>query len=245
MTGFRWMMSPTFPREMPNYSHGTAGICDFLLFLDLACQSDKTIAERYDRRFFQGALKGAEYLKMLSASSAKSGMIPHNFPDGDNLFYLGWCHGPAGTVQFLERLEKQTQDNRWGKLSQEITRSLYQQGLPQVRTEGFWNNAGLCCGNAGLASFLLDRIEMKQETRAVELANALTSDILQRATREPLPNGKIGLYWIHAEHRTRPDFLQAQTGLMQGAAGIGMYFVRRHQFAEGKKLASDLPMMPY
>ena len=29
--------------------------------------------------------------------------------------------------------------------------------------------------------------------------------------------------WRHAEHRDRPDFLQAQTGYMQGAAGIASF----------------------
>ena len=244
-TGFKWMMSPTFPREMPNYSHGTAGICDFLLSLDQACRADEKSAEQYDGRFLKGALKGAEYLEKLASQSVKSGLIPHNFPDGEQLFYLGWCHGPAGTVRFLDRLEKQSLDNRWGKVSQEITRSLYRQGIPKNRPEGFWNNAGLCCGNAGVASFLLDRVEVNRDQQALELADALTSDILQRAARERLSNGETGFYWTHAEHRVRPDFLQAQTGLMQGAAGIGMYFIRRHQMANNKRLASNLPMMPY
>jgi hypothetical protein len=32
--------------------------------------------------------------------------------------------------------------------------------------------------------------------------------------------------WVQAEHRTRPDLLFAQTGYMQGAAGIGTFFLR-------------------
>lgn len=35
------------------------------------------------------------------------------------------------------------------------------------------------------------------------------------------------LEFLHqAEHRARPEFLQAQTGLMQGAAGIGLWLLR-------------------
>ena len=39
-----------------------------------------------------------------------------------------------------------------------------------------------------------------------------------------------GIKWIQAEHRVRPEFLQAQTGLMQGAAGIGLWLLRLDAF---------------
>ncbi len=32
--------------------------------------------------------------------------------------------------------------------------------------------------------------------------------------------------WVQAEHRMRPDYLFAQTGYMQGAAGIGTFLLR-------------------
>ena len=35
-----------------------------------------------------------------------------------------------------------------------------------------------------------------------------------------------GLRWVQAEHRVRPELLVAQTGYMQGAAGIGMWLLR-------------------
>ena len=47
-----WKMSDSFPREMPNYSHGTAGICDFLLALDQTCRSSEEAAD-YDGRFLK------------------------------------------------------------------------------------------------------------------------------------------------------------------------------------------------
>ncbi len=34
------------------------------------------------------------------------------------------------------------------------------------------------------------------------------------------------MFWVQAEHRTRPDYLFAQTGYMQGAAGIGTFLLR-------------------
>jgi hypothetical protein len=42
---------------------------------------------------------------------------------------------------------------------------------------------------------------------------------LQRATKEG-----DGLKWIQAENRVSPDAVVAQTGFMQGAAGVGTFF---------------------
>jgi hypothetical protein len=47
--------------------------------------------------------------------------------------------------------------------------------------------------------------------------------------------------WIQAEHRTRPELLIAQTGLMQGAAGIGLYLVHLDAFEQGKHPKINLP----
>lgn len=34
-----------------------------------------------------------------------------------------------------------------------------------------------------------------------------------------------GRSWSQAEHRARPDFVETQTGFMQGAAGIGSFLL--------------------
>ncbi len=92
-------------------------------------------------------------------------------------------------------------------------------GIPEKRTEGFWNNAGQCCGNAGVADFFLN-LYLTRDTRRTEYKEfcvRTAADLLSRGTKT---NG--GLKWVQAEHRVQPDNLAAQTGYMQGAAGIGM-----------------------
>jgi hypothetical protein len=49
----------------------------------------------------------------------------------------------------------------------------------------------------------------------------MTADLLARATRD-----NRGTRWVQAEHRVRPEQLIAQTGYMQGAAGVGMWLLR-------------------
>ena len=37
----------------------------------------------------------------------------HHEPDGEDLFYLGWCHGPVGTARLFYRLHQATGDRQW------------------------------------------------------------------------------------------------------------------------------------
>ncbi len=228
--GLKWPMEPGFPREMPNYSHGTAGVCDFLVQLHLACQNKPDVVGAEPERFIHAARRGADYLVRLSHDSS-SGLLPHHFPDGDQLFYLGWCHGPAGTTALFERLAAAGHPE-YEAAAQRLVSGLRSCGLP-ARSEGYWNNVSLCCGNAGLIAFLSRR----EDADSMALAQALFDDLLSRATRIELPNGRHGLFWTQAEHRVRPELLQAQTGLMQGAAGIGLALLKMH---EGKAASGQL-----
>jgi len=54
-----------------------------------------------------------------------------------------------------------------------------------------------------------------------------------------------GIFWIQAEHRTRPEYLQAQTGLMQGAAGIGLWLLRYDAFLNDRVPQIILPDTPF
>jgi uncharacterized membrane protein len=55
-TGLSWRMNPTFPRVMPNFSHGTAGIAYFLATL---------AAETRQKEFLKPAIEGARHLSRL------------------------------------------------------------------------------------------------------------------------------------------------------------------------------------
>jgi hypothetical protein len=68
------------------------------------------------------------------------------------------------------------------------------------------------------------------DKKYIAFSKKMTHHLLKKAA----PQGK-GLKWIQAEHRVRPDFLVAQTGLMQGAAGIGLWLLKLDAFEKGKK----------
>ena len=61
---------------------------------------------------------------------------------------------------------------------------------------------------------------------------------------EPIEEGK-GLKWIQAEHRIRPELLVAQTGLMQGAAGVGLFLLRLDAAENGRDSFVRMPDTPF
>jgi lantibiotic modifying enzyme len=218
--GLKWAMDPAYPRLMPNFSHGTAGIAYFLASLYMSTRN---------REFLDAALAGAGYLRAVARTDDDTCLIFHHEPEGEDLFYLGWCHGPVGTGRLFYRLHEITGEDTWLEWAEKGGRALLRSGIPEKQTPGFWNNVGVCCGSAGVADYALSLYQVTRKTDYLEFARRLTAQILNRSTQE-----SGGMKWIQAEHRSRPEFLQAQTGLMQGAAGIGLWLLRLDAFEEGR-----------
>src|SRR5262249_29226588 len=210
--GARWAMDPSSPRLMPNFSHGTAGIAYFLATL---------YKSTHEQRFLDAAVAGATYLQAIAKPDGDICLVQHDQPDNLDLYYLGWCHGPAGTARLFYQLSVATGDRTWMTWVAKSANGVLKSGIPEQRTPGFWNNVSQCCGNAGVAQFFLDLYGVTTDTRYLDFAKRMTTDLLARATRD-----SRGTRWVQAENRVQPDVLVAQTGYMQGAAGIGMWFLR-------------------
>ncbi|MGZ5554961.1 MAG: lanthionine synthetase LanC family protein [Candidatus Aminicenantales bacterium] len=210
--GLKWPMDPDFPRLMPNFSHGTAGIAYFLAAL---------YKETRQKEFLDAALAGAKYLLSIAKTDGDSCLIFHDEPDNKDLYYLGWCHGPVGTARLFFLLSGVTGDKSWLDWVRKSANGLIQSGIPEQETPGFWNNAGICCGLAGVGEFFLDLYKELGDKTYVDFSKRTASRLLSKATIE---DGRMS--WLQAEHRTRPDYRFAQTGYMQGAAGIGTYLLR-------------------
>ncbi|MCY3548691.1 MAG: hypothetical protein OXH49_17585 [Gemmatimonadetes bacterium] len=243
-TGLRWDMWPGYAREMPNFSHGTAGIAYFLATLHRATG---------DRAFLDAALAGAHYL--LSQATQGGGSpepyvppgyrIFHSRPGGEDLYYLSWCHGPVGTNRLFHQLGEITGDPEWHAWVARGARGVMDTGIPERRTPGFWENISQCCGTAGAAEHFLtlQRTTGNDEYRA--FVGRLNADLVGRASSVDTSAG-TGRKWTQAEHRVQPDLLVAQTGYMQGASGVGKYFLHMdamEQRGEGPRVV--LPDDPW
>jgi lantibiotic modifying enzyme len=229
--GLKWAMTPKFERLMPNFSHGTAGIAYFLATLYLETKDDE---------FRSAALAGATYLTAVAKTDGDVCLVFHHEPKTEDLYYMGWCHGPTGTARLFYRLYEATQDRHWLDWVNRSARALMQSGIPEKRAPGFWNNVSQCCGSAGIAEFFLDLHRITHDRAHLAFSRRLADDLLQRGTRD-----EKGLRWVQAEHRIQPDLLIAQTGYMQGAAGIGVMLLHQDAFERGQKKWITLPDSPF
>ena len=220
--GLTWLMTPTFKRNMPNFSHGTAGVGYFLARLHRATGEAK---------FREGAEAAARYLMAISVEKGDGRVIRHHDGDGENLFYLSWCHGPAGTARLFHELASQG-NAAMGAWVPKLARGISAMGVP-ARSPGFWENISQCCGNAGVIQFALDQ-------KNLDYAKTVTSDLMSRATRD----GDT-LKWVQAENRVSPNDVVAQTGFMQGAAGVGTVLLHLDAAERGKKWDVTFPDSPW
>jgi lantibiotic modifying enzyme len=230
-SGLRWAMNPTFPRLMPNFSHGTAGVAYFLATL---------YAETKKKEFLDAAVAGAKYLISIARTDDDVCLIFHNQPDGKDLYYLSWCHGPAGTARLFYRLYKISGEKTWMEWVKKAARAEIKSGIPEKQTPGFWNNVGQCCGSAGVAEFALNIYRVTHDREYLDFAKRITANLLSRATLEG-----NALKWIQAEHRVKPDLLVAQTGYMQGAAGIGSWLLHLDAFERNAGAGIVFPDSPF
>jgi lantibiotic modifying enzyme len=217
---------------MPNFSHGTAGVCYFLATLH---------QETGRKEFLDAALAGARYLQSIAVTTGDTCLIFHDEPDNKSLYYLGWCHGPVGTSRLWVRLNQIDPKAGWLAWAKKGAKAIQESGIPEKQTPGFWNNVGQCCGSAGVANFFLDLAKLTGDATYKPFAHRVVQNILDRAT--PTPGG--GLKWIHAEHRIKPEYTYAQTGYMQGAAGIGMLMLRMDAEEKGRGWGGRLPDSPF
>ena len=232
--GAKWAMTPASPTRLyPNFSHGTAGIAYFLATLHQATG---------DPAFLDSARAGARYLLTVARTDGDVCLVFHHEPEpeGLELYYLGWCHGPAGTARLFHRLGEITGEGEWTDWVRRAANGIRRSGIPESRTPGFWQNVGQCCGSASVADFFLSYHEATDDAEALAFARTMTDEILATATRDA-----AGTRWVHAEHRVQPDNLVAQTGWMQGAAGIGAWLLRLDGFEQGRPLRIVLPDTPF
>lgn len=206
----------------PNFSHGTAGIAYFLAELHAATG---------DERYRASGLAAGHYLRsIMSAAACSKGLIFHNDTTGQDLFYLGWCHGPAGTGRFFYRMYQLTADPGWLDLVRAQATALMTSGIPERQTTGYWNNVGRCCGAAGVGEFFLGLYAATEENGYLAFAKRVAEYLLARGE-----TGAPGMKWTQAEMRRETAHLIAQTGLMQGAAGIGLFFLHLNQALRREK----------
>jgi hypothetical protein len=82
---------------------------------------------------------------------------------------------------------------------------------------------------------------------AARTGEAAYRDLAARCADVIVANSELsakGRSWRHAEHRDRPEFVQAQTGYMQGAAGIASFLLHLATTQAGSPVKIAMPDWP-
>ena len=210
--GPNWLMMADmpFPFDAPNFAHGAAGVAYFLADLHRATG---------EQRYLDVAIAATGYIEAHAVRHGDGHLVCHT-DQNPGLYYLGVCHGPPGTGRLMYLLDEITGDDRWMNWLHANMRGLVSTGAPEERTPGLWNNFGQCCGDAGIGDYALFLHRSTGEASYLDLAQRVGAGIIANSN---LDAGKRS--WTQAEHRSRPDFVETQTGYMQGAAGIGSFLL--------------------
>jgi hypothetical protein len=133
-----WTISTAASKEYPNFSLGTAGIGYFLSELYEASK---------DERYLLSALAASHYLRsIVSKAESSRYLIFHDDAGGRDLFYVGWCHGPAGNRSVFLSIVS-TEQRSWlayfGREPGDDLNGL--RDIPERQTPGYWNNISRCC----------------------------------------------------------------------------------------------------
>jgi hypothetical protein len=146
---------------------------------------------------------------------------------------------PALTDFFMS-LFAVTNNPQWKTFANAAAESLLQSGIPEKQTPGYWNNISRCCGAVAIGEFFLARYRLTKAASDRAFAIRIGEYLKSRAETDA-----SGLKWIQAENRIEPDNVQAQTGLMQGAAGIGLYFIHLAELDGNAQTANRFPDSPW
>lgn len=212
-------VAPEERREMPNWSHGVAGIAGALAVAGAELdRPDLVVAAR----------SGAEHLLSWADTGDGGLVVPRVVPprpDGPVEVSYGWCHGPTGTALLFEALELAGVEEVAGLAPsawrRRCLRSVAASGVPQRGEPGSWDNDGRCCGTAGVGDVALDGWQQHGDEADLALARACGAALVERAVVDG-PHA----WWRFVEHRAAEPLLPPGVGWMQGAAGIVAFLAR-------------------
>ncbi len=207
----------------PNFEFGSAGAGYVLLrFYEFTGKKE----------FLEKAILCARFLDEISVAQEKGKLIPYRVgADEPVLFYLGACHGPAGTGKFYYKLYQVTKDPAYAKDLQDLFDGLESLGAPEKMSAGLWNCVNYCCGASGHVHTYIGLYLGTGEERWKKLAEQ-SADILL-GEMDQTEDGAV--YWTTALDRIAPNVYTIPGGYYDGIAGIAgtlleMYLLEEKQF---------------
>ncbi len=216
--GLSWKRGQNGRFELPNFSHGAAGIGYFFARL-----YETTDNESY----LDAALASNTYLESIAKTDNGVFLIPYGFPDPgwSRPHDIGWAHGPAGVARFYYQLFKMTGDEKWKGRERACLKGIMSSGIPNLPSSNDFGEDEFYLDNrfgiGSVASFLLD-LEAKSEEEQT-FQNELINHVMSKSVMQDNQ-----LYWpqVRFSFMANAGDTTAFTGQFYGAAGYGMLLLK-------------------
>jgi lantibiotic modifying enzyme len=236
--GSFWYFRRSKPFNLPNFSHGTAGVAYVLATIS-------TLTD--DELLREGAQAGSDYVRSIAVIEDGKIRIPYGWgsESWDGLYEFGWAHGLAGTASFFRQLQVSNIDAntaaKYEKLSLHTLLNINLPGTPSAPFAEPSTSDDMRFGRAGVLSLLSQCCASELgEEGIVKVRAAIWSHIEEAAIRED----RMAHWEVDA-----PAFMgggrAAYTGVFHGAAGIGLAVLHLHARLEEKQAYLDLPDDPF
>ncbi|MBT1182031.1 hypothetical protein JS531_08760 [Bifidobacterium sp. CP2] len=211
--------------ETLNFAYGTSGSGYLLTLLYDALG---------DERYLEAAKACERYLATQFIPQEKGALLPYLLNgDEPTFYYLGHCHGPAGTSKFYYRLYEETGDERYLKVIEDMVDGLESWGAPEHMSKGLWNTPNQCCGVAGLAQFFIGLYAADvngHRARWKKLAERTAAVLLGWEYRRQ--DGSSD--WPVAWRRVCPKDIGPRIGLIDGTAGVAAVLLQLYTLEHGE-----------
>jgi hypothetical protein len=217
--------------HLPNFSHGTAGMAYVLATVG---------AQGNDDSLREGAQAGFNYIKSIAEIADGKLRIPYGWGSDswDGLYEFGWAHGLAGTTSLFVRLQQAGIDVEAAAEYERLARHTLQHiNLPDTPAAPFAEPSTPLDQRFGRAGVLsIAGGWSGNDADGLRLRNDLWSHLEQAAIRD----GNTAHWEVDA-----PEFMgggrAAYTGLLHGAAGIGLAILQMHARMSDRQPYVGLP----
>ncbi|MDA0679269.1 MAG: hypothetical protein O3A13_03220 [Proteobacteria bacterium] len=223
--------------NLPNFSHGTAGVAYVLATVG---------AQVSDESLRLGAQAGFDYIRSIAEIEDDILRIPYGWGSDawDGLYEFGWAHGLTGTISFFVRLQQTGIDAESASEYERMSRHTLQNiGLPNTPARPFAEPATSLDVRFGRAGVLSLASDWSVDDSASDEGTALRNDLWSHIARAAIRDERTAHWEIDA-----PEFMggerAAYTGIFHGAAGMGLAILRMHARISGVRPYVDMPDNP-
>ena len=235
-----WHFNQEAAINLPNFSHGAAGIAYFFARLYEHTQTT---------HYLEMAKAIAQYLELIAWKPEDSFLIPYGFPDYDweREYDIGWAHGPAGTARFFYKLWQITQEKKWLDLVEACAKGIELSGLPNNPKEHFGASPFPIDMRFGLGSvidFYIHLEKLKVLQNKDEYLRQLVKTLNDKAL-QPTPSQRhwnIARYGFMGGTKNEPATF---TGYFYGAAGLGRLYIKLYRLKHNLDMGITLPDNPF